>query len=302
MRQGGAAFDMGLETDRAAQETIQSALESGSDDNQTQTQSFNFGNVPTTISRGIASLMDNIKYTPDVTGIQSFVRDPAGQTALPFSYQTNIGGFPVSVQPTLPFGAKVTATFANGGEVDYSDFEDAFGPASEFGSDISEETKEANRYSPEDDASGERSGDMYSLTPELYTAMRGATRTNPFPDSLPSRIARFFGTDVDYTQQYGGGDAGLQRVAEINQLRQAQSLYPEDFTMKDFYEGQPTVRGPAVDVSNPITQGIRMLAPYGSGQIIPGDFLPREMAKERGLTAQQQKLIDLGMFSRLFGR
>jgi hypothetical protein len=45
-----------------------------------------------------------------------------------------------------------------------------------------------------------------------------------------------------------------------------------------------------------------MLAPYGSGQIIPGDFLPREMAKERGLTAQQQKLIDLGMFSRLFGR
>ena len=55
-------------------------------------------------------------------------------------------------------------------------------------------------------------------------------------------------------------------------------------------------------VSNPITQGIRMLAPYGSGQIIPGDFLPQEIAKERGLTAQQQKLIDLGMFNRLFGR
>ena len=57
-----------------------------------------------------------------------------------------------------------------------------------------------------------------------------------------------------------------------------------------------------MDVSNPITQGIRMLAPYGSGQIIPGDFLPQEIARERGLTAQQQKLIDLGMFNRFFGR
>ena len=221
-------------------------------------------------------------------------------------FTTSIMGYPVSVAPTYSpsagFGLEAKATFANGGAVDYSDFEDAFGPVSEFGTDTSEETKEANRYSPEDDASGERSGDMYSLNPEQFTAMRGATKRNPFPDSLPSRIARFFGTDVDYTQQYGGGDAGLQRVAEINALRQAQSLYPEDFTRKDFYEGQPTVRGPAVDVSNPITQGIRMLAPYGSGQIIPGDFLPQEIARERGLTAQQQKLIDLGMFRRFFGR
>ena len=118
MAQGGAAYDMGLETDRAAQETIQSALEGGSDDNQTQTQSFNFRNVPSTISRGIESLMGNIKYTPDVTGVQSFVRDTAGQTAIPYSYQTNIMGFPVSVQPTLPFGAKITATFEEGGAVD----------------------------------------------------------------------------------------------------------------------------------------------------------------------------------------
>ena len=27
-------------------------------------------------------------------------------------------GFPVSVQPTLPFGAKITATFEEGGAVD----------------------------------------------------------------------------------------------------------------------------------------------------------------------------------------
>ena len=72
--------------------------------------------------------------------------------------------------------------------------------------------------------------------------------------------------------------------------------------MEDFYEGQPTVRGPAVDVSSPITQGIRMLAPYGSGQIIPGDFLPQEIAEERGLTPKQRKLLDLDIFNRLFGR
>jgi hypothetical protein len=121
MREGGAAFDMGLETDRAAQESIQSALEGGSDDNQTQTQSFNFRNVPTTISRGIASLMNNIKYTPDVTGIQGFVRDtPVGMTA-PVSLQTNIGGFPVSFTPTFQkggLGVLAETTFREGGAVD----------------------------------------------------------------------------------------------------------------------------------------------------------------------------------------
>ena len=100
MAQGGAAYDMGLETDRAAQETIQSALEGGSDDNQTQS-SFFFNNVPSTVRKGIESLMDNIKYTPDVTGIQSFVRDtPVGMTA-PVSLQTNLGGLPVSFTPTF---------------------------------------------------------------------------------------------------------------------------------------------------------------------------------------------------------
>ena len=121
MAQGGAAYDMGLEGDLTAQETIQSALEDGSDDNQTQTQSFNFGNVPTTISRGIASLMDNIKYTPDVTGIQSFVRDtPVGITT-PMGFQTNIGGFPITVTPTVQkggLGFLAETTFREGGAVE----------------------------------------------------------------------------------------------------------------------------------------------------------------------------------------
>jgi len=307
MRNGGS-MDMGLETDVAAQESIQDSLENtGSDDNT----SFSFSPPPM-----LTSALNRIRSLPTTFQQNLNYNTPNAFAGLP---SLNVGGFNVGLGPVGgSLGITATKTFRNGGPVqnffsggeidsfvdeqDSRSNEDAFGPSEEFGSDVSEETKEANRYSPEDDASGERSGDMYSLTPELYTAMRGATKTNPFPNSLPSRIANFFGTNVDYTNQYGGGSKGEQRIAEINQLRQAQALYPEDYTMKDFYEGQPTVRGPAVDVSNPITQGIRMLAPYGSGQIIPGDFLPQEIAEERGLTPQQRKLLDLNIFNKLFGR
>jgi len=307
MRNGGS-MDMGLETDVAAQESIQDSLENtGNDDNT----SFSFSPPPM-----LTSALNRIRSLPTTFQQNLNYNTPNAFAGLP---SLNVGGFNVGLGPVGgSLGITATKTFRNGGPVqnffsggeidsfvdeqDSRSNEDAFGPSEEFGSDVSEETKEANRYSPEDDASGERSGDMYSLTPELYTAMRGATKTNPFPNSLPSRIANFFGTNVDYTNQYGGGSKGEQRIAEINQLRQAQALYPEDYTMKDFYEGQPTVRGPAVDVSNPITQGIRMLAPYGSGQIIPGDFLPQEIAEERGLTPQQRKLLDLNIFNKLFGR
>ena len=120
MAQGGAAYDMGLETDRAAQESIQSGLEGGSDNNQTQNQ-YSFSNIPTTISRGIGSLMNNIKGIPDVTGIQSFVRNtPVGMTT-PMSFQTNIAGFPVSITPTVQqggLGFLAEAKFEEGGAVD----------------------------------------------------------------------------------------------------------------------------------------------------------------------------------------
>jgi len=299
MRNGGS-MDMGLETDVAAQESIQDSLENtGNDDNT----SFSFS--PSMLT----TALDRIRSIPTTFQQNLNYNTPNAFAGLP---SLNVGGFNVGLGPVGGnLGITATKTFRNGGPVqnffsggeidsyvDDRSNEDAFGPSEEFGSDVSEESKAENRY---DDPS-ESMGDMYSLSPDLFNAMRGATKTNPFPNSLPSRIANFFGTNVDYTNQYGGGSKGEQRIAEINQLRQAQALYPEDYTMKDFYEGQPTVRGPAVDVSNPITQGIRMLAPYGSGQIIPGDFLPQEIAEERGLTARQRKLLDLNIFNRLFGR
>ena len=64
--------------------------------------------------------MNNIKFTPDVTGIQRFVRDDIQQTALPISYQTNVFGQPVSIRPTLSqggFGLEAVTTFKEGGAV-----------------------------------------------------------------------------------------------------------------------------------------------------------------------------------------
>jgi hypothetical protein len=290
MREGGAAYDMGLETDRAAQETIQSALEDNSDDNQTQTQSFNFGNVPTTISRGIESLMDNIKFTPDVTGIQSFVRDPTGQTAIPYGYQTNIMGFPVSVQPTLPFGAKVTATFANGGEVD-----DGFS----FDDDVVDYTDQGFNYSYEGDE-GENIGDSSTLSRASYDAMRGATKTNPYPESFFSRMGRQFGFDVDYSNILN--TPGGYTVDTLNQLRYDQAMNPEKYKAGDFYEGQPTRMG---TVERMPATGIQQLIgsiPYVGGitRILPRDTLPAD--DPRMIRARQQRNADVSIFNRLFGR
>ena len=281
MRQGGAAFDMGLETDRAAQESIQSALESGSDDNQTQTQSFNFGNVPTTIRRGIESLMSNIKTVPDTTGIQSFVTNNTGQTALPISYQTNIGSFPVSIQPTFPFGVQFTTTFANGGEVD-----DGFS----FDDDVIDYTDQGFNYSYVGD----------STSRDDYDEMRGATTTNPYPESFFSRMGRQFGFDVDYSNILN--TPGGYTVESLNQLRYDQAMNPEKYKAGDFYEGQPTRMGP---VERMPATGIQQLIgsiPYVGGitRILPQDTLPAD--DPRMIRARQQRDADVSIFNRIFGR
>tara|TARA_Y100000114_G_scaffold64878_1_gene59439 strand:- start:187 stop:4794 length:4608 start_codon:yes stop_codon:yes gene_type:complete len=120
MRRGGAAADMGLETDLAAQKSIQSALEGGSDNNETPT-SLNFRKITPVLSKGITSLMSNMKMAPDMTGIQGFVRNtPVGITT-PMSFQTNIAGFPISVTPTINkggLGFLAETTFKDGGAVE----------------------------------------------------------------------------------------------------------------------------------------------------------------------------------------
>ena len=82
-------------------------------------------------------------------------------------------------------------------------------------------------------------------TVQNYTQARGATATNPFPESIFSRI--FGAENVDYTGM------GID-VAGINDLRYRQGMglpsltTGQDFKMGDFYIGQPTMEGTVKEV------------------------------------------------------
>ena len=76
-------------------------------------------------------------------------------------------------------------------------------------------------------------------TVENYTQARGATATNPFPDSIFSRL--FGAENVDYSNILN--TPGGYTPAGINQLRFDQSQNPGNFKQGDFYIGQDTVQG-----------------------------------------------------------
>ena len=134
--------------------------------------------------------MDKINIAPDTTGIQSFVRDtPVGITT-PMGFQTNIGGFPITVTPTVQkggLGFLAETTFANGGEVD-----DGFS----FDDDVVDYSDQGFNYSYVGD----------STSRDDYDEMRGATTTNPYPESFFSRMGRQFGAH---------GEAGLTNSANV---------------------------------------------------------------------------------------
>tara|TARA_Y100001980_G_C14544378_1_gene323482 strand:+ start:690 stop:1853 length:1164 start_codon:yes stop_codon:yes gene_type:complete len=84
-----------------------------------------------------------------------------------------------------------------------------------------------------DDAEGFSSFAFDRTPQQTYTMGRGASVTNPFPESIFSRL--FGAENVDYTNILGS-----QGVAGINQLRFDQAMNPSQFKMGDFYVGQPT--------------------------------------------------------------
>ena len=85
------------------------------------------------------------------------------------------------------------------------------------------------------------------ISPQSYMETRGATATNPFPDSIFSRI--FGAENVDYTNILGS-----KGVQDINNLRYRQAMglpsltTGQDFKMGDFYIGQPTMEGTVKEV------------------------------------------------------
>lgn len=96
-----------------------------------------------------------------------------------------------------------------------------------------------------------------ALTPdqvkeEIY-AQEGGTATNPFPNSIFSKI---FGVDrVSYVDQFGGGKAGLANIAIQRQRNRDRYMNPLDSegNIRPGLEGQLTRLGRVIEVDKPQT-------------------------------------------------
>ena len=144
------------------------------------------------------------------------------------------------------------------------------------------------------DDEGENIGDFSTLSRASYDAMRGATATNPFPESFFSKL--FGAENVDYTDILGGGQAGLNRIAEINNLRfrQATGLPSlatgQPYQAGDFYIGQPTAMGEVKPIPS-ATDTLLNFLPGGGilNAFIPQKGLPEGSKEYQDLMAEEAK-------------
>jgi hypothetical protein len=105
---GDPSQDMGLETDVAAQESIQDSLESGVDSNSPST--FNF-------QPQVRNVLDRIRSIPTSVKQNINYNAPSMFSGLP---SLNVGGFDISLGPVGGnLGITATKTFAEGGPVQY---------------------------------------------------------------------------------------------------------------------------------------------------------------------------------------
>ena len=122
------------------------------------------------------------------------------------------------------------------------------------------------------------------LTPQqTYTAGRGATATNPFPESFFSRL---LGPDkVSYTNILG-----QDRINEINDLRFRQAtglpslVTGQPYQAGDFYIGQPTEMG----VVKPIPSTADTLLNF-----LPGGGILNALIPKKGLPERSKEYQDL---------
>jgi hypothetical protein len=123
-----------------------------------------------------------------------------------------------------------------------------------------------------------------------YTKMRGATDTNPYPDSFFSRV---FGVDkVNYTNILGG----KQGVKQVNDLRARQafglpSLKTEkSYQAGDYYIGQPTNMGEVKSIEEP-GLGIMSMLPGGAAlsAVMPQKGLPENDPRYQAIMEEREK-------------
>ncbi len=144
------------------------------------------------------------------------------------------------------------------------------------------------------DDEGENIGDFSTLSRASYDAMRGATATNPFPESFFSKL--FGAENVNYTNILGGGQAGLDRIAEINNLRFRQAtglpslVTGQPYQAGDFYIGQPTAMGEVKPVPSAIDTFLNILPGGGIlNAFLPQKGLPEGSKEYQDLMAEEAK-------------
>ncbi len=162
---------------------------------------------------------------------------------------------------------------------------DDFGEGEAFGTGDMAPTTTVSMDSSDE---GENIGDFNTLSRSSYDAMRGATPTNPYPESFFSKL---LGADkVHYTNILGGGEAGLKRIAEINDLRfrQATGLPSlatgQPYQAGDFYIGQPTAMGEV----KPIPTATDTLLNF-----LPGGGILNAFLSQKGLPEGSKEYQDL---------
>ena len=128
------------------------------------------------------------------------------------------------------------------------------------------------------------------LTPQqAYTTGRGATATNPFPESFFSRL---LGPDkVSYTNILG-----QDRINEINNLRFRQAtglpslVTGQPYQAGDFYIGQPTAMGEVKPVPSAIDTFLNILPGGGIlNAFLPQKGLPEGSKEYQDLMAEEAK-------------
>jgi hypothetical protein len=113
----------------------------------------------------------------------------------------------------------------------------------------------------------------------MYTQQRGATATNPYPESFFSKL--FGAENVDYTNIIGGGTS--ENILRARQGFGLPSLVTEKpYEMGDYYIGQPTIQGVVKEVPSSGIMGLL--------EKVPGVSTLRTMlGRNRGLPSESER-------------
>jgi len=169
--------------------------------------------------------------------------------------------------------------------------------------DVADVTEDGYDFAPDPSSVGMDSSDNseeYNSAIEnqtqkqAYTSMRGATATNPYPESFFSRM--FGAENVNYTNILGGGQAGLNRVAEINDLRFRQAIglpslkTGKQYQAGDYYIGQDTNMGTVKAIPD-MARDIMSFIPGGGimSNFIPQKGLPENDPRYQAIMEEREK-------------